>query len=100
MKKQLTTDYLELVAQIEHLSAYHYRIWITLLTGAYTQAQLAAKLNIKRQNINRCVKDLSAYGLITVDRIEGRNKFIKAITSSKALQNTLNNIDKGQMHFD
>ena len=57
-----------------------------LLTGSYTQSQLAEKLSLKRQNVHRCVKELAEHGYILVDRVEGRNKFIKANTSVKSIR--------------
>ncbi len=81
MKKQLTNEYLELLATSDFATAYHYRVLMLLLTKSYTQSQLAEKLGMKRQNVHRCVKELEEHGYILVDRVEGRNKFIKANTS-------------------
>ena len=78
MKKVLTTEYLELIATSNFATSYHYRVLLLLLTGSYTQSQLAEKLGLKRQNVHRCVKELEQYGYILIDRVEGRNKFIKA----------------------
>ena len=78
MKKILTTEYLELIATSNFATSYHYRVLLLLLTGSYTQSQLAEKLGLKRQNVHRCVKELEQYGYILIDRVEGRNKFIKA----------------------
>ena len=87
MKKQLTTEYLEMLAASNFFTAYHYRVLMLLLTGSYTQSQLAERLGLKRQNIHRCVKELDEHGYILVDRVEGRNKFIKANTSVKDIHN-------------
>ena len=78
MKKVLKTEYLELIATSNFATSYHYRVLLLLLTGSYTQSQLAEKLGLKRQNVHRCVKELEQYGYILIDRVEGRNKFIKA----------------------
>ena len=89
MKKQLTTEYLEMLAASNFFTAYHYRILMLLLTGSYTQSQLAERLGLKRQNVHRCVKELDEHGYILVDRVEGRNKFIKANISVKDIHNDL-----------
>lgn len=68
-----------------------------LLTKSYTQAQLADKLGIKRQNVHRCIKELEEHGYISVDRVEGRNKFLKANTSAKDIHN--DDFVKGQLTF-
>lgn len=87
MKKQLTTDYLEWLAQTPELTTSHYRILLMLMTGSYTQAQLCVKLNIaNRQNVNKAIRELEKLGMVEVDRIEGRNKFMKAVTSVKKIK--------------
>lgn len=98
MKKQLTTEYLELLATSNFTTAYHYRVLMLLLTGSYTQSQLAEKLGLKRQNVHRCVKELEEHGYILVDRIEGRNKFIKANTSVKSIRIADSQLE-GQLKF-
>lgn len=98
MKKQLTTEYLELLATSNFTTAYHYRVLMLLLTGSYTQSQLAERLGLKRQNVHRCVKELEEHGYILVDRVEGRNKFLKANTSAKDIHN--DDFVKGQLTFD
>ena len=99
MKKQLTTEYLELLATSNFTTAYHYRVLMLLLTGSYTQSQLAEKLGLKRQNVHRCVKELEEHGYILVDRVEGRNKFIKANTSVKSIRISDSQLE-GQLKFD
>ena len=56
-----------------------------LLTKNCTQLQLVTKFDLKRQNVHRCVKELEQYRYILLDRIDGRNKFIKANTSVSAV---------------
>lgn len=97
MKKQLTTEYFELLATSNFTTAYHYRVLMLLLTKSYTQAQLADKLGIKRQNVHRYIKELEEHDYILVDRVEGRNKFLKANTSVSSIRATLNEQVKG--HF-
>lgn len=99
MKKQLTTEYLELLATSNFTTAYHYRVLMLLLTGSYTQSQLAEKLGLKRQNVHRCVKELEEHGYILVDRVEGRNKFIKANTSVKSIRSADSQLE-GQLKFE
>lgn len=99
MKKQLTTEYLELLATSNFTTAYHYRVLMLLLTGSYTQSQLAEKLGLKRQNVHRCVKELEEHGYILVDRVEGRNKFIKANTSVKSIRIADSQLE-GQLKLD
>lgn len=99
MKKQLTTEYLELLATSNFATAYHYRVLMLLLTGSYTQSQLAERLGLKRQNVHRCVKELEAHGYILVDRVEGRNKFLKANTSVKDIHNDDTHLKEQLMFF-
>ncbi len=97
MKKQ----YFEMLAKSDFATTYHYKIVLLLLaTGALTQAQIADELNMKKQNVNRCVKELLEHGYITVERIEGKNKFLKVVTSIKDIRCT--NSDEaisGQLEF-
>ncbi len=73
-----------------------------LLTKSYTQSQLAERLGLKRQSVHRCVKELEEHGYILVDRVEGRNKFIKANTSASAIHSAhlVDEQVKGQLTFD
>ena len=98
MKKQLTTEYLELLATSNFATAYHYRVLMLLLTKSYTQSQLAERLGLKRQNVHRCVKELEEHNYILMDRVEGRNKFIKANTSVKDIHDA-DEQAKGQLMF-
>ena len=94
MKKQVTTDYLELLAS-GNFTTYHYKVMLLLMTGTFTQAQLAAKLGVKAQNVHRCVKELTEHGFIIIDRIEGRNVFLKAEISVRKIK--ANNKIEGQL---
>lgn len=97
MKKQ----YFEMFAKSDFATTYHYKIVLLLLaTGALTQAQIADELNMKRQNVNRYVKDLLEHGYITVERIEGKNKFLKVVTSIKDIRSTNSDeVISGQLEF-
>lgn len=86
MKKQVNVDFLEMLAMAEFATKYHYKIMLLLMTGAFTQAQIAEKLGMLRQNVNAHIKDLKKNGYIKVDRIEGRNMFLKANTTVSAVK--------------
>ncbi len=97
MKKQ----YFEMLAKSDFATTYHYKIVLLLLaTGALTQAQIADELNMKKQNVNRCVKELLEHGYITVERIEGKNKFLKVVNSIKAIHSmNSDEVISGQLKF-
>lgn len=104
MKKQpFTAEYFELLATAtnDFATAYHYRVLMLLMTGtSYTQAQLAEKLSLKRQNVHRCIKDLEKHGYILVDKVEGRNKFLKLNTSVKDIRKIDSQFMEGQLEID
>lgn len=64
-------------------SKAHYQIWLLLLSSdkALTAAQIANTLGLMTQNINAPIQDLLALGYIEEDRIEGRNRFLRAVTA-------------------
>lgn len=100
MKKQLDSKYLELLAY-SGMSGSHFSILMLLMTGSFTQAQIGEKLNIRRQNVNRCIKELESRGFIESDRVEGRNKFLKAVTNAKAIETAQEGMQlKDQLSFD
>lgn len=90
MKKiNLSPAYLELLANSD-ITAHAFKVLMLLLSGeAKTSAQIADTLHMQRQNISRYIAELSSKGLVTIDRVEGRNKFIRAVTSIKEI-NELN----------
>ena len=79
-KISLTADYLNALATAD-LGTYHYKVLLLLETKPMTQAQVSEILKIKKQNINKYVSDLKKMGLLEVDRIEGRNQFLRATNS-------------------
>lgn len=92
MKKKITTtSELFTVLATAELTTYHYKIWLLLATEPLTQTQIAEKLFVKKQNIRKHIADLERLGLITTDRIEGRNKFLTAVTK---LPNQMPNKDQ------
>lgn len=76
-KISLQTEYL-IAISTANFTTYHYKILMLLTVQPMTQSQIADTLKVKRQNINRYVSELLKYGLLEVDKIEGKNKFIKA----------------------
>ena len=62
------------------LTAMQYRILLLLWTDKpKTAAQITKELGTAHvQNILKPLKELEKMGYITVDRIEGRNRFLKA----------------------
>lgn len=70
-------------------------------TSSYTQSQLSERLGLKRQNVHHCIKELEEHGYILVDRVEGRNKFLKTNMLVSSICATLvNEQAKGQLEFD
>lgn len=96
MKKiSLTAEYVELLAHSE-LTATAYKCLMLLMIEAKTSAQVADILHIQRQNASRYIAELNSRGLVTIDRTEGRNKFMRAVTSIKEINELSTKID-GQM---
>ncbi len=96
-KKSALQEYFSALAMQNSLTTYHYKVLLLLNVQPYTQAQLSNMLDIQRQNINRVVKDLEQMKLIEVDRIEGRNKFLKAVEYKQAVKNATDIITKNQL---
>ena len=82
----MENKYIEYIA-LQDLTTYHYKILLLLNVKSYSQTQLAELLNIKKQNAYEYVKKLEALNLVEVKKIEGRNKFYKAITNVERIQN-------------
>ena len=81
MKKILLSEnYIELIANSD-LTATGYKVLLMFISDSLTQAQVAERLGLHRQNVNRIITDLKGKGLIEIDRIEGRNHFFKAVTN-------------------
>ena len=89
-KISLSADYLTALSTAD-FTTYHYKILLLLAVQTMTQAQIADFLQVKKQNINKYVSELTEMGLLEVDRVEGRNKFLKAVNSfSKVSEKTPN----------
>lgn len=87
---------IEYVALEPSLKGSHYKILLLLSIRPCNQSFISSSLGIKKQNINKCFKELLDFGLIEVDRIEGRNKFYKVISDVSKI----NDLPlKGQLHF-
>ena len=89
-------EYLDELALESGFTTMHYKIMLVLMTGkTYTQSQLAKKIGINHcQNLTIPLKVLAERGYIEVDRIEGRNKFLKAVLNRQA-----DDIHKDQLAF-
>lgn len=98
-KINLEFSYLETLVSSDFMTTYHYKIMLMLIMGAYTQMQIASKLDVKVQNVHCCIKELEERNYITVERIEGRNKYYTAVTSAKKLITESDEQVKGQLKF-
>lgn len=68
------------------ISGQAFKILLILTIKESTQSKVQEYLNIKdKAQVNKIFKELSYKGLIEVSKVEGRNKFYKAITDIKRL---------------
>ena len=82
----MKVEYIEYLTSLE-ISGQAFRILLALNTKEYTQSQIQEKLNISdKAQVNKLFKDLSYRGLIEITKVEGRNKFYRAITNVKRLK--------------
>ena len=87
---KLSADYIERLARADFKSPTHYKILFLLYGRSYTQVQICNELGIRKpQNITKIVKQLFQEGLIEVDRVEGRNKFLKAVVNAAPVKSEL-----------
>ena len=95
MKRKPTDNWLFCVAK-QSFTTMHYKVLMLLLTGkSYTQAQMADLLGVKhRQNLTQPINDLLKSGLVEVDRVEGRNKYLRVVLNVK-----LDSVDDGQLEL-
>ena len=93
---KFSDDYIERLAKSDFNSPTHYKILFLLYRKSYTQVQLCKELGINSpQNITRILNQLIKEGFIEVDRIEGRNKFLRAVPNAVPAQ-----VDDGQLTLD
>lgn len=60
-------------------SPYDYKIILLLMEKSYTLTMLANQLSADRTNLYKHVKKLQELQLITIDRVEGKNKFYRLL---------------------
>ncbi|MDT8718234.1 helix-turn-helix transcriptional regulator [Clostridium sp. 19966] len=87
------SEYYEYIAALKDLTTYHYKIWMLLKGKSYSQSQISKILYVDPQRINRAMKDLLKRGIVSVDRIEGRNKFFRLTDIDKIVREGINNED-------
>lgn len=82
----MRVEYIEYLTNLE-ISGQAFRVLLALNIKEYTQSQIKEKLNIQdKAQVNKLFKDLIYKGLIEVTKVEGRNKFYRAITDVKSLK--------------
>lgn len=82
----MKVEYIEYLTSLD-ISGQAFRILLALNTREYTQFQIQEKLSIQdKAQVNKLFKDLSNRGLIEISKVEGRNKFYRAITNIKRLK--------------
>jgi len=80
---KFSADYIERLARADFNSPTYYKILFLLYGKSYTQVQLCKELGINSpQNITKILNQLTKEGFIEVDRVEGRNKFLKAVPNA------------------
>ncbi|WP_368240458.1 transcriptional regulator [Clostridium paraputrificum] len=75
---------------IKHLSTLElsglcFRVLLLLNIQSYTQSSIAILLHADRQAINKVFNKLKSNGLIELVKVEGKNKFYKAVVDVKRL---------------
>ena len=82
----MKTEYINYLTTLD-ISGQAFRTLLALNIKDYTQSQIQEELNIQdKAQANKLFKDLSRRGLIELSKVEGRNKFYKAITEVKRLR--------------
>lgn len=86
MKIEYDLKYFGHIGMVNMKSTYSYRILNLLLTKkTYTLTQLANILGVTIHTLYRPVRELEYHGLIEIEKIEGNNKFYKAMTNISRL---------------
>lgn len=79
----MKTEYIDYLTTLD-ISGQSFRILLALNIKEHTQTQIQEKLNIQdKAQVNKLFKDLSNRGLIEISKVEGRNKFYKAVKDVK-----------------
>lgn len=82
----MKVEYIEYLISLD-ISGQAFRILLALNIKEYTQSQIQEKLSIQdKAQVNKLFKDLSNRGLIEISKVEGRNKFYRAVTNIKRLK--------------
>ena len=82
----MKVEYIEYLTSLD-ISGQAFRVLLALNIKEYTQSQIQEKLNIQdKSQVNKLFKELDHRGLIEISKIEGRNKFYRAITNVKRLR--------------
>ena len=82
----MKTEYIDYLTTLD-ISGQSFRILLALNIKEHTQTQIQEKLNIQdKAQVNKLFKDLSNRGLIEISKVEGRNKFCKAVKDVKRLR--------------
>ena len=88
------TEYCGMVARLDGLTTYHYKVLFLLMQKSMTQSQMSEELGVMRQNMNKVCKELESMNLITTERTEGRNRFLGINKNMKDVG------VKGQLKFE
>lgn len=84
--------YCEHIAKMD-LRVTEYKMLLIAVGNTYTANQFALELGLSKSNMDKYIKSLKYKGLIELDRREGNNKFYRAVTDMKKLEQVM----QGQM---
>lgn len=82
----MKVEYIDYLTTLD-ISGQAFKVLLALNIKEHTQSQIQEKFNIQdKAQVNKLFKYLSYRGLIEISRVEGRNKFYRAITNIKRLK--------------
>lgn len=82
----MKVEYIDYLTNLD-ISGQVFKVLLALNIKEHTQSQIQEKLNIQdKAQVNKLFKYLSYRGLIEISKVEGRNKFYRAITNIKGLK--------------
>ena len=82
----MKVEYIDYLTTLD-ISGQAFRILLALNIKNQTQSQIQSELSIQdKAQVNKLFKDLSNRGLIEISKVEGRNKFYKAVKDVKRLR--------------